>query len=84
MWGLYALFLIVYSIRKRQIVFRVGGNVLFVATLVKLFVYELEGAGTVTKTISFISLGALLLVVSYLYNRYKDVLFGKDEKESRS
>lgn len=84
MWGLYALFLIVYSIRKRQIVFRVGGIVLVLATLVKLFVYELEGAGMVTKTISFISLGALLLVVSYLYNRYKDVLFGKDEKESRS
>jgi len=83
LWGLYALFLIVYGIRKRQIVFRVGGIVLFVATLVKLFVYDLEGAGTVTKTISFISLGVLLLVVSYLYNRYKDVLFGKDEKESR-
>jgi uncharacterized membrane protein len=45
-------------------------------TLIKLFMYDLAGAGTITKTVSFISLGVLLLVVSFLYNKYKDVLFG--------
>jgi uncharacterized membrane protein len=44
-----------------------------------LFIYDLDKAGTVAKTVSFISLGAILLLVSYLYNRYKEVLFGRDE-----
>jgi uncharacterized membrane protein len=50
-----------------------------VITLVKLFLYDLAESGTITKTVSFISLGAILLLVSYLYHRYKEALFGKDE-----
>lgn len=79
LWGMYALFLIVWGIYKKQKHLRLAAIVLFVITLVKLFVYDLDESGTVTKTVSFISLGAILLLVSYLYNRYKEVLFGKDE-----
>lgn len=79
-WGIYALLLVVKGIRKKQKHLRLAAIVLFLVTLIKLFVYDLAGSGTITKTVSFISLGVILLLVSYLYNRYKEVLFG-NEKE---
>ena len=78
-WGVYALLLVVLGIRKKQKHLRLAAIALFLITLIKLFFYDLAGAETITKTISFISLGVILLLVSYLYNRYKDVLFGDDE-----
>lgn len=78
-WGLFALALVVYGIRKKQKYVRLAAIVLFVITILKLFLYDLAEAGTITKTISFITLGVILLLVSYLYNRYKEILFG-DEK----
>jgi uncharacterized membrane protein len=75
----YALFLIVLGIRNKQKPVRMAAIVLFGITLVKLFFYDLADAGTITKTISFISLGVILLLVSFLYNKYKEVLFGNDD-----
>jgi uncharacterized membrane protein len=72
--------LVILGIRNKQKHLRLAAIVLFLATLIKLFLYDLAGSGTITKTISFISLGVLLLVVSYLYNRYKEVLFGDGDK----
>ncbi|MDX2049542.1 MAG: DUF2339 domain-containing protein [Chitinophagaceae bacterium] len=78
-WGFYALFLIVAGIWKKRKHLRIGAIVLFAATLIKLFIYDLAGSNTITKTISFISLGVILLLVSYLYNRYKHVILMDDE-----
>lgn len=77
-WGLFALGLIVYGIWKKLRYIRLAAMVLFMITLIKLFFYDLAGSGTITKTVSFISLGVILLLVSYLYNRYKELLFGAD------
>jgi uncharacterized membrane protein len=79
LWGIYALGLVVLGIRKKQKHLRLAGIVLFSITLIKLFLYDLAGSGTITKTVSFISLGVLLLVVSFLYNKYKEVLFGEPD-----
>lgn len=77
LWGLYALFLIVQGIRQKNKILRITAIAAFAVTLLKLFLYDLTGMSTLTKTISFISLGVILLLVSYLYNRYKEVLFGE-------
>jgi uncharacterized membrane protein len=78
-WGIYALLLIVLGIRHKMKHLRLAAIVLFLINLIKLFMYDLAGSGTITKTISFISLGVILLLVSFLYNKYKDVLFGDEE-----
>ncbi|WP_205513663.1 DUF2339 domain-containing protein [Longitalea arenae] len=80
LWGLYAMMLIVLGIRGKQKHLRLAAITLFLVTLIKLFLYDLAGSGTITKTVSFISLGVLLLVMSFLYNKYKDVLFGEAAK----
>jgi uncharacterized membrane protein len=80
LWGIYALALVVLGIREKAKHLRLAGIVLFLITLIKLFLYDLAGSGTITKTVSFISLGVLLLVVSFLYNKYKEVLFGEPDR----
>ncbi|TKG87999.1 DUF2339 domain-containing protein [Puteibacter caeruleilacunae] len=69
-WGLYSLFLIVLGIWKSRSYLRYGAMGLFCFTLLKLFFYDIAHLNTISKTIVFLSLGVLLLIISYLYNRY--------------
>lgn len=69
-WGVYAVFLVVLGIWKRKQHLRISGMVLFGLTLLKLFFYDIAHLNTLSKTIVFISLGALLLIISFLYNKF--------------
>lgn len=71
LWGVYALVLIVLGIRQHKKYLRLGAIVLFGLTLLKLFFYDLSGLNTISKTIVLVSLGILLLIISFLYNKYK-------------
>ncbi len=71
LWGLYALLLIAIGIWKNKKHLRIGAIVLFAVTLIKLIVYDLTHLDTISKTIVFVSLGLLLLIISFLYNKYK-------------
>lgn len=74
LWGVYALLLIALGIRKSKAYLRIGGMVLFGITLLKLFFYDIASLDTISKTIVFVSLGILLLIISFLYNKYKDMI----------
>lgn len=80
--GLYALFVVALGIRKKQKHLRIFGIVLFGLTLLKLFVYDIATMSTGIKTLVLVVLGVLLLVVSFLYNRYKDVILEDEEMET--
>ncbi len=71
LWGIYALFLIGLGIWKKKKHLRIGAIVLFGITLIKLFFYDISHLDTIAKTIVFVSLGVLLLIISFLYNKYK-------------
>jgi uncharacterized membrane protein len=74
LWGTYALFLIALGIWKKKKHLRIGAIVLFAATLIKLFFYDITQLDTIAKTIVFVSLGILLLIISFLYNKYKHLI----------
>lgn len=76
-WGVYSLTLIVLGIWKRQKHLRIAAIFLFTIILIKLFVYDMSGFGTLYKTIAFVSLGVLLLITSFLYNKYKSHLYNE-------
>lgn len=71
LWGSYSLILIAYGIWKNKKHLRIGAIGLFALTLVKLFFYDISHLSTIAKTIVFVSLGILLLIISFLYNKYK-------------
>ncbi len=71
LWGVYALFLIGMGLWKHKKYLRIGAIALFAITLLKLFFYDISSLDTISKTIVFVSLGVLLLIISFLYNKYK-------------
>lgn len=73
-WGVYALLLIVLGIARRKAYLRVGAIVLFAITLIKLFFYDIAHLNTISKTVVLISLGLLLLIISFLYNKFKHLI----------
>jgi uncharacterized membrane protein len=79
-WGVYSLLLIGFGIFRKKQHLRIGAIVLFGITLIKLFFYDIANLSSMAKTIVFISLGILLLIISFLYNKYKIAIGGPDEK----
>ena len=63
------------GIWKKRAHLRIAAMALFGATLMKLFFYDLTDLDTISKTIVFLSLGILLLIISFLYNKYTRSIF---------
>lgn len=78
-WGIYSLALIILGISRNKKHLRVGAIALFAVTLAKLFLYDIAELGTISKTVVFISLGILLLIISFLYTKYRHLIFRRDE-----
>ena len=79
LWGILSLLLIVYGIWKKKKYLRITAIALFGITLLKLFFYDIAHLETIPKTIVFVSLGSILLVISFLYNKYKHFIFDEDQ-----
>lgn len=82
LWGSYSLLLIVLGIWKNKAYLRIAAIGLFGLTLLKLFFYDIAHLGTLPKTVVFIALGILLLIISFLYNKYRQALFGEELETS--
>ncbi len=72
---MYALLLVVAGIRKKKKHLRAGAIALCGVTLIKLFFYDISHLDTIAKTIVLVCLGVLLLVISFLYNKYRRNIF---------
>lgn len=79
-WGIYALMLVVIGIGSNRKHLRIAAIVLLAVTLMKLFFYDIADLDTIPRTILFVTLGLTLLLVSFLYNKYKNVIFGFAEE----
>lgn len=75
LFGFYAVFLIVLGIIYKKLHLRIFAIAVLALTLCKLFFYDLAELDTISKTIVFISVGILLLITSFLYTKYKNVIF---------
>ncbi len=76
LWGGYALGLLAAGFAFKDKIMRFLGIAIAGVTLAKLVVYDLENLPTVYRIIAFILIGAVFLLISYLYQRY-----GKDLKD---
>lgn len=76
LWGLYALLLIGLGIRWARKHLRIAAIVLVAITLLKVALIDLADLDTPTKTVVLVILGGLLLGISFLYNKFREVLFG--------
>jgi uncharacterized membrane protein len=84
LWGVSAFILIAVGLKRKLKVVRIISLVLLLATLLKLFVIDLKGISEGGKIAAFISLGILLLVVSFMYQRLKKLLLEDNSGEEET
>ena len=80
LWGVYSLMLISLGIWQKKKHLRLGAIALFGLTVVKLFFYDISHLDTIAKTIVFVSLGVLLLLISFLYNKFKHLIATESDR----
>lgn len=83
LWGLTSFALIAIGLKLKKKHLRIISLTLFLVTLLKLFIVDIRGISEGGKIAAFISLGVLLLVVSFMYQRLKKLLLA-DEMEKKN
>lgn len=71
-WLIYSIILLAVGITGKYKGVRIGGLILLLVAILKLFFYDLWNLGTLYRIISSISLGVVLLAISFAYQKYKD------------
>jgi hypothetical protein len=71
-WAAEALALLGAGFPLRDRVQRLSGLALFMLCVLKLFLYDLRELETVSRILSFIVLGLILVGVSWMYTRFRD------------
>ena len=74
-WLVYSIFVIFYGIWRRLASVRTLAIVIFGVSILKIFFYDLRFLETLYRIFSFMGLGVIMLIVSYVYNRFKDFIF---------
>ncbi len=73
-WAVYAAALLAVGLATRERVYRLAGFGILAATLIRVTIFDAWRLGVAYRMISFIVLGAVLMSVGFLYNRYQDKL----------
>ena len=73
-WAGYAVGLVAAGIRRRYAPIRYFAIALFIVTVMKVGVVDLAQLERLYRVLSVMALGVLLLVASYLYQRFRDRL----------
>ncbi|MBO9727988.1 MAG: DUF2339 domain-containing protein [Chitinophaga sp.] len=81
LWGAFAFVLIYLGLRWKSKTIRIISISLFGLTLLKLFLFDFAGLGEGGKIAAFISLGVILLIISFMYQRLKKILFADDQQK---
>ncbi len=71
-WGLQAFVLLGAGIGLQRRPLRLSGLALFALCLVKLFFYDFSQLDTLSRILSFIVLGCLLIAASWAYSRFRE------------
>ena len=78
LWGLTSFILIFVGLKSKKKQLRIISLTLFLITLLKLFIIDIKGISEGGKIAAFISLGVLLLIVSFMYQRLKKLLLADE------
>jgi uncharacterized membrane protein len=83
-WAIYAAFLIVVGIWKGYKPMRYMALLLFAITILKVFIVDLSALARFYRIISFVALGIILIAVSLLYQKYREILIGPSSAEGKT
>jgi hypothetical protein len=69
LWGAIGLALLLAGLLRRSRPLRLGGLALFGVSLAKLFLYDLSALSSITRALSFLAVGGLLLAGGFFLQR---------------
>jgi uncharacterized membrane protein len=72
LWTAYALATMVIGIQRREAAPRFGAMALFAVVLLKVVLLDLARLDAGYRILSFLVLGAVLILVSFIYTRYRE------------
>lgn len=81
LWGLYGFALIWLGLKYKYQPLRIISLLLLAITLLKLFLYDIRNIPPGGKIASFILLGVLLLLISFMYQRIKAIILQDEERQ---
>lgn len=82
-WTLYAIGLMTAGFIQKNRYLRLMSIIILAVTILKVFLFDLANLDTIYRIVSFIVLGGLLLVVSFLYQKYRDRIFGETASQEK-
>jgi uncharacterized membrane protein len=77
LWSLFAVALMTIGVWFRRKAYRLSAIVLLFATVLKVLAYDTAEVSTPYRILSCMVLGAILVVVSFLYYRFSERVSGK-------
>ncbi len=80
LWGLCSFAFMWLGMHHKYRTLRIISLSLFLLTLLKLFIFDIRNIPAGGKIAAFFSLGVLLLVVSFMYQRLKKIIIDNEEK----
>lgn len=80
LWGLASFLLIFIGLRLKLKHLRVISLTLMLITLVKLFAFDIQGISKAGMIAALITLGVVLLIVSFMYQRLRKILLTDDNE----
>lgn len=82
LWGLFSFTLMYFGMKNKVKTLRIISLVIFALALLKLFIFDLRNISEGGKIASFILLGILLLIISFMYQKLKNIILSdKTENE---
>src|SRR6185295_2993088 len=76
-WGVEGIALLAAGFPLRDRVLRLSGIALLMFCILKLFLFDLRHLETLPRILSFMVLGLILVAVSWVYTRFRDVLMAQ-------
>jgi uncharacterized membrane protein len=78
LWSVFGFGLIIYGVLRKKRMLRIFSMLLLAVAILKLVFWDSAGLGEGFKIVLYISLGIILLIVSFLYQKFKDIIFSAD------
>jgi len=79
LWGSFSFLLIIAGMKFSNKDMRIVALAVFTVTLIKLFAFDVWNMSEIGRVVAFISLGILLLIVAFLYQKLKKIFVGTEE-----
>ena len=80
LWGVLSFAMMWLGMNFKNRTLRIISLSLFSFTLLKLFLFDIRNIPAAGKIVAFFCLGVLLLIVSFMYQRVKQIIIADEEQ----